>query len=164
MPPAALASLAKKAGKSKGDAERYYKDAKKQFVKKKGKDLKGNDFRLIMGIVKKRLGLSTKPLAASQLDTMIHMVTEGANPDHVMGHFREDESRVRAFYDSGILCFATTDDVMIEAGVDSRLDAISVLLNNIEWPHDHPIHDALDGFEGTIEEMYSKIDRLLDNN
>jgi len=69
-PPAALASLAKKAGKSVKDAERYWQETKKQLLKstgKKEKDLTSRDYQYIMGVVKKRLGLPTKPLKDSKV-------------------------------------------------------------------------------------------------
>lgn len=69
-PPAALVSLAKKAGKSVKDAERYWRETKRQLLKdtgKKEKDLTSRDYQYIMGVVKKRLGLPTKPLKDSKV-------------------------------------------------------------------------------------------------
>jgi len=68
-PAAALKSLAKQAGKSYKKAEEYYKEAKKQRMKAKKKnenELNGQDYSYIMGVVKKRLGLPTKPLKDSE--------------------------------------------------------------------------------------------------
>lgn len=57
MPPKGLKTMAKKVGKSLADAERYWRDAKKQYAKRlRGKGKKPTDkYRYIMGIVKKRL-------------------------------------------------------------------------------------------------------------
>lgn len=72
MPPAALAALAKRAGKSIKTAEKYWDQAKKSVAtalkgrkKKRGKgELKKprDKWASVMGIVKKRLGLATEEL------------------------------------------------------------------------------------------------------
>jgi len=59
----ALKSLAKKSGKSVEKAEEYWKKAKKQRMESEDKtedQLEKSDFKYIMGVVKKRLGLSEK--------------------------------------------------------------------------------------------------------
>jgi len=68
-PPQALAALAKDAGKSLAKAEEYYEEAKVQVQKEKdGKALTDADYQKIMGIVKKRLGLKTKPVKDSKAE------------------------------------------------------------------------------------------------
>jgi len=73
MPPPALKALATKAGKSLKDAERYYEEAKKGRMKKTGKsekELDDADYRAIMGVTKKRLGLKVKPVE-SYIDDLV---------------------------------------------------------------------------------------------
>ena len=89
MPPPALKSLAGKAGKSLKDAERYYGDAKKQLMKKTGKKekaLTSDDYRYIMGVVKKRLGLPTKKvesmsLAEQLIDDLVEAKLKGRDKE-----------------------------------------------------------------------------------
>jgi Sec-independent protein translocase protein TatA len=57
----ALDSMAKSAGVSLKDAERYWDEAKAEYMKtknKKEKDLKDSDYRYIMGVVKNRMKLA----------------------------------------------------------------------------------------------------------
>lgn len=151
MPAPALASLAKKAGKSLKDAERYYNDAKKQA----GPD----DFKQIMGIVKKRLGLATKPVGVTE--SMIEMVLSGTNGKNLIEAVAGGDIEVRAFYDSGILHFCTIEDVLIEGGIDSRIDVMMDLSNDNTWPHDHPITELFEGYEGSLTALYSAFTKLL---
>lgn len=134
MPAPALASLAKKAGKSYADAERYYKDAKKQV----GTD----NYALIMGIVKKRLGLKKESAA----EYLISKLMEHERPENV-----------RAFFDSGLLNFASMDDVYIDPATDERLDDIAWIVNENDWPHDHPLFDIVNGYEGSISVLYDRV-------
>lgn len=62
-PPASLKALAKRAGVSLRRAERYWRETKRDYLKRTGKsedELTGEDYRYIMGVVKRRMGLSTK--------------------------------------------------------------------------------------------------------
>lgn len=70
-PPPALTAMAQEVGKPASKAEEYYKAAKEQRMKATGKtekELTSDDYRYIMGVVKKRLGLPTKPLADSKVE------------------------------------------------------------------------------------------------
>lgn len=67
MPPAALAAMAKKAGKSIKTAEKYWKQAK-ESAEKRGRKAK-DYWAYVMGIVKRRLGLADHDLALVGLPT-----------------------------------------------------------------------------------------------
>lgn len=155
MPPPALASLAKKAGKTLKDAERYYADAKKQ-VKPDSDD----DYRLVMGIVKKRLGLKTKPLAASA-ESFIDSVLYGEKGFSLIEMVSGGDTQVKTFFDSGMLCFATPDDVMIESNVDDRISAMMSIVNEEDWPNGHPIYDLFENYEGSLDYLFDSFTRLV---
>lgn len=70
-PPAMLASLAKEAGVSMKDAERYWEETKKQRMKDTGKGEKSftdRDWQYVTGVTKKRMGLKTEPLRDSKVN------------------------------------------------------------------------------------------------
>jgi len=76
-PAAALDSLAKEAGKSKADAERYYGEAKQQRMESVGKSedqLTDDDYSYIMGVVKKRLGLSTEAVKEDKDEATVQQI------------------------------------------------------------------------------------------
>ncbi|MCG8435638.1 MAG: hypothetical protein MJA83_16565 [Gammaproteobacteria bacterium] len=155
MPPPALKSLASKAGKSLDTAERYYDAAKKQRMKDTGKSdkkLTDRDYEYIMGVTKKRLGLPTK-----KAESYIEMALRSAYASSLIESVTENSSeKVRAFYDSGELCFCTLEDVMVQPGTDHRLDAVATLVNEFQWPADFPLLHEIDGFEGTADEVLDK--------
>lgn len=156
MPPPALKSLAGKAGKSLKDAERYYDDAKKQRLKKTGKkekDLTNDDYRYIMGVVKKRLGLPTKPVE-SLAEAMIQVLI-----------FEQDytDRDVRVFTDpTGEVCFATLDDVSINPDEDDRVALVYNLANNYDWPSTFDYPESIDGYEGSLNNLAREAMMMLD--
>lgn len=65
-PPASLKALAKRAGVSLKRAERYWRETKRDYLERTGKsedELTDEDYRYIMGVVKKRMGLPTKKVS-----------------------------------------------------------------------------------------------------
>ena len=89
-PAAALKSLAKEAGKSYSEAERYYEEAKHQRMKSEGKkedELNDKDYSYIMGVVKKRLGLKTKPVESKKEEPIRHRYVYGTRDKkwHLVG-------------------------------------------------------------------------------
>ncbi len=153
MPAPALQALAKQAGKSLKDAEKYYADAKKQREKTVGTNLSSADFRQIMGVVKKRLGLVTKP-GTESVEYMIEAVTSGTDPVLLLNLIL-GETKIRTFYDAGILHVATLDDTLVDPGIDSRVDTILHMTNEVDWPHDHPLSDF--ECEGNLDDIYNKV-------
>ena len=145
MPAPALQSLAKKYGKSLKDAERYYKEAKKQREKKVGKDLDSADYSRIMGVVKIRLSLPVKKVESYDHDILLAI--HGVPVNTLVESYLEADRQVRTFFDSGMLSFASLDDVMIEANEDNRISIMSSITNDNTWPHDHLIHELFDGYE-----------------
>ncbi len=77
-----------------------------------------------------------------------------ANPRFIV-ELAIGETAVRTFYDSGILRVATIDDVLVEPGMDSRVDTVLHMTNEVEWPHDHPLSDF--EFEGNLDDLYNKV-------
>ena len=147
MPPPALKSLANKAGKSLKDAERYWSDAKNQVKPKTD-----SDYQKVMGIVKKRLGLPTK-----SVEGLVRAAELGACYRYLIEAATGGDVNIRTFFDSGFLQFCTPEDVMIEAGVDSRIDTILNLVNDNDWPSDHPMMDQLDSYEGSLDKLYTSV-------
>ncbi len=165
MPPPMLKSLADKAGKSLADAEKYYKEAKKQLMKSKGKkekDLTSKDFKYILGVTKKRLGLKTKPVESNfEFEDEVFLAMLGVDTTMLIETVIPTADRqVRSFYDSGRLCFSTIEDVMLEPNEDSRL-GIMTFITNEDWPHDHPIHELFDSYEGSLSNLYSEFKSLV---
>lgn len=146
MPAPALKSLADKAGKSLKAAERYYDDAKKQRMKatgKKDKALGSDDYKYIMGVVKKRLGLKTESIRATDL---------------IESRIAEGDFDVRVFRDlDGEISFCSTDDVHIEPASDPRVLLIHKLANEYVWPHSHPFPESLEGYEGSITTLAQSV-------
>lgn len=64
---------------------------------------------------------------------------------------------VRTFFDSGILYFATLDDVLIDHGVDSRIDTICALVNGFDWPDKHPLLELVAAFEGNLQDLFLQV-------
>lgn len=191
MPPPALKSLAKKAsGKSVKDAERYYKDAKKQRMDKTGRgedDLTDRDYEFIMGVVKKRLGLPTGEPGESK-NEIAGAVAKGAAAavgsalaKKAMGKKKKNESlaesmidsqlasaddqQVRVFRDmEGELSFATMDDVHIEPSSDVRVMLLHKLANEYDWPHNHPFPESIEGYEGSLKSLAQSVLGMLSGN
>jgi len=163
MPAPSLQALADKAGKSMKDAESYFNDARKQRMKDTGKSknsLGSDDYKFIMGIVKKRLGLPTKK-AESIIESAVKSVDKGILPRQALDIALGEDFLVRTFFDSGVLCFATLEDVLIDPKADARIETISWLVNENDWPNNHPIHGLLDSYEGSFEELYVKVAEVL---
>lgn len=142
-----LKSLADKAGKSLKDAERYYGDAKKQRMKstgKKEKGLTGDDYRYIMGVVKKRLKLPTKKVEMKLAESLIDVVL----------HESPEDFDIRVYRDlDGGVSFATPDDVHIPPGDDSRVALIHRLANDYDWPHNFEFPENIEGYEGSVNDL-----------
>lgn len=150
MPAPALKSLAKKAGKSMKDAERYYDAAKKQRMKSTGKSetgLTGSDYSFIMGVVKKRLGLATEGLAESMIDARVSDL---------------NDFDVRVFTDlEGEVSFSTIDDIHIDPSSDVRVEMLHKLANEYDWPHNHPFPESIDGYEGSVRDLAQQVLQLI---
>lgn len=69
---------------------------------------------------------------------------------------------VRAFFDSGILSFATLEDISIDEGLDERVDYILSIINENEWPSDHPAMELVDGYEGSLQTLYIDLIELVE--
>lgn len=83
MPPKALAALAKRAGKSLRDAERYWREAKRDAEKRAAAgEIYGDKYQYAMGVVKARLGLESVDLVLAGIHPKI--VVEGQVPGQVV--------------------------------------------------------------------------------
>jgi uncharacterized coiled-coil DUF342 family protein len=84
MPTPALKSLAKEAGKSVNKAEEYWNEAKQQAKKAGFKEGTSRFYSYVMGIVKKRLGLSESATMAGkileQIDSFDKSIEESLIP------------------------------------------------------------------------------------
>ena len=78
----------------------------------------------------------------------------GASATQLIESYTSEDMQVRTFYDSGILRFATLDDIMIESKEDSRIGIMSSIVNDPTWPHDHPIHELFDEYEGSLAKLF----------
>lgn len=144
MPIPMLHSLARRAGVSRLDAERMWKQAKSS-AKAQGK---GDNYGYIVNIVKKMMKLS---------------VTDSIE-ERLIGHHVEgtaEDYEVRCFFDSGNLCFASVDDVLIEAGVDPRIDFIVSTVNNTDWPADHEVWTECENYKGSLQTLLDKVLRMV---
>ena len=88
---------------------------------------------------------------------MIDMILQGADTSALVESCYASAIQVRAFYDSGIMYVATQEDVLIEPGTDTRVDHILSIVNENEWPHDHPLLSFLDGYEGELDDLYGSV-------
>ena len=61
---------------------------------------------------------------------------------------------IRAFYDSGILCFASIDDILISEDSDPRLNIMRNVINEYEWSDSHPVVDIFEDYEGPLDSLY----------
>jgi hypothetical protein len=96
-------------------------------------------------------------MSLSVTEYLIDKLLNGIGAKTLIESETQVDCNVRAFYDSGILQFCTPDDVMIEYGTDSRIDTILSVINDNDWPSTHPLPDELDGYEGSLNDLYSKV-------
>ena len=65
--------------------------------------------------------------------------------------------QVRTFFDSGLLCFATLDDIMIDPAIDTRVEQIVAMVNTNTWPANHPMIEKLEGYEGSLSNLHNQV-------
>lgn len=145
MPATMLKSLANKAGISLQKAETLWDKAKKLAAEAGRED----DYAYITGILKKSMGLKE-----GLVEDMISKVLNGSSP-HSLLEAAQQQKKVRTFYDAGLLHVATLDDILVEPGIDSRVDTVLHLTNDVDWPVDHPLCDF--EFEGELDDLYNDV-------
>ena len=91
---------------------------------------------------------------------MIQAVMNNLDPSSIVEIASGGDIKVRTFFDSGILCMATLDDIMIDPGIDSRVEQIVTIVNGNTWPAEHPMIEMLEGYEGSLAELHQDILRM----
>lgn len=163
MPAPALKALASKAGVSLANAEKLWKkakDAAKGSELKSGGKVPDNEskwtdkhYAYVTGIFKKMLGSKQESLSEAIVG---YAVTTG-NGNSIIEALSKSDIRVRAFFDSGELCFSDMEDIQLTSEDDERVAIISGIVNEVEWPVDHPIYDEVDGYEGSLHRLFKTV-------
>ena len=68
---------------------------------------------------------------------------------------------VRTFFSAGELRFATKDDVTIDAVEDARIFNILALINEEDWPSNHPLLDFVEDYEGSLDELWKHVAKVV---
>jgi len=69
----------------------------------------------------------------------------------------QGDRSVRLFFDGGSLCFATPEDVQIEASVDPRMQIIKRVVDDVNWPESHPVYEMVDGYVGSLQDIFQRV-------
>jgi hypothetical protein len=167
MPAAMITSLAKEKGISKDKAEELWDKAKDAAVgstlndgSKIPKDeskWRDKHWKYVTGIFKKMIGMKEQTYVESLLDLAMN---KGSKT--IIEALSQGDMQVRAFFDTGELCFATTEDVLLDDKRDPRLALLRGIVNDVNWPEDHPIYDTLEGYEGSLEGLFKEVLRRTD--
>jgi len=97
----------------------------------------------------------------SLAESLITLKLSGISIDSLIESYLLEDREIRSFYDTGILCFSTLEDIVIDTKEDERIAIMSAIVNEVTWPHDHPIHDLFDNYKGQLSELYSKFRCLV---
>ena len=71
------------------------------------------------------------------------------------------DKQIRAFLDSGNVCFAESDDVLIESGADPRIDLLCAIVNQNDWPEAHDIWEMVENYHGSLEQLFDRVLKLV---
>lgn len=162
MPAPSLDAMAKKAGISKAKAESLWdkaKDQAKGATLKDGSKIPGKEdsweskhWAYVVGIWKKMAGMK-ESVVESMITALLNMTSSDVLLDVVTG-----DLKVRTFYDAGTLKIATLDDILVEPGIDTRVTDVLNLVNEVDWPVDHPLSDF--EFEGALNDLHARVLKL----
>lgn len=148
MPLPVFNVIGAKHGLSRIDTDNLWKVAQAQAAK----DGRTDQYDYIMSLVKKMMDDEADETEISEdyksaAESIIKRQANGTLEDRT----------IRAFLDSGFLCFATPDDVLISEGVDPRIDLLCALVNKTDWPEDHEMWDVCESYHGSLISLFNRV-------